>query len=179
MNGGLLWPDLIIGAILIFAGFSGYKRGFVSEITGLVALAAALIAPWYYTGGFDSSLAQTFHLPESLAHPAGMLLTAIIAFVLVLALGWVLNRFAKLPLVNIANALAGLLVGCGKGALVLWLVLYVALLFPIPPLVRADLRHARFVHYFADPDPLIDGVIMGAAPFARPMLEPLFARHRI
>lgn len=179
MNGGLIWPDLIIAAVLLFAAYRGYKRGFVSEIAGVIAIAAALIAPWYYNGGFDDTLARTFHLAPSLAHGAGMLLTAVIAFALVMAASWVLNRFAKLPLVNIGNALAGLIVGVGKGVLVLWLVLYVALLFPLPVAVRADLHHAQLVHYFTQPDRQIDGVVLGTVPFARPVLEPLLDRHQV
>ena len=35
---GFGWPDLLIGAIVLFGALKGFKRGFVSELTGAIAL---------------------------------------------------------------------------------------------------------------------------------------------
>ena len=34
----LAWPDIVIGAVLILGALKGFKRGFIAELTGFVAL---------------------------------------------------------------------------------------------------------------------------------------------
>ena len=37
----ITWPDLVIGGIALLLALKGWKRGFVTEIGGFIALAAA------------------------------------------------------------------------------------------------------------------------------------------
>ena len=38
------WPDIVIVGIALIAALKGFKRGFVAELGGALALAAAVIA---------------------------------------------------------------------------------------------------------------------------------------
>ncbi len=177
---GLLWPDVIIGIILIISTFKGFRRGFVSELGGAVAVVAALVAPWYYNGAFDPWIADTIHVGSGSAHVIGMFLTGFITYAIVIALSWVLNRFAKLPLLNIGNSIAGAIIGALKGCVLVWLVLFIALYFPLSPDIRTDLHESRFAAYFTGPDANIDRAILATIPwFARPFLNPYFHRHHV
>ena len=82
------WPDIIVVAILGIATFKGYRNGFVSELSGAIALAAALIVPWYYSGFADTFLQVTFKLGPGSAHVIGLFLTGLAAYVAVIALAW-------------------------------------------------------------------------------------------
>jgi membrane protein required for colicin V production len=177
---GVLWPDIAIAVILLISTYKGFTRGFVSELGGAVAAVAALITPWYYNGSFDPWLEDTIHVGPGSAHVIGMFLCGFFTYVIVLAIAWVLNRFAKLPILNIGNSVGGAAIGLAKGAVLIWLVLFVALYFPLSPDIRQDLRQSHFAAYFTQPDPQIDKVIESVIPwFARPALWPYFKRHHL
>ena len=180
MIGGVGWPDILIVAILLIAAFKGFTRGFVSELGGAVAVVAALITPWYYNGSFDGWLEGTLKLGPGSAHVVGMFATGFITYAIVIAISWVLSRIAKLPILNIGNSLGGAAIGFFKGAVLLWLVLFVALYFPLSPDIRSDLHDSRLAAYFTQPDASIDKSIESVIPwFARPALWPYFHRHHV
>lgn len=180
MIAGFGWPDILIVVILIIAAFKGFSRGFVSELGGAVAVVAALITPWYYNGTFDAWLESAVHLGPGSAHVVGMFLTGFITYAIVLAISWVLNRFAKLPILNIGNSLGGAVVGFAKGAVLIWLVLFIALYFPLSADIRKDLHESRFAASFTGPDHTIDHALEATVPwFARPFLMPYISRHHV
>jgi len=177
---GVAWPDILIAIILVASTFKGFTRGFVSELGGAIAVLAALITPWYYNGAFDGWLENVARLGAGSAHVIGMFLCGFITYAIVLAIAWVLNRFAKLPLLNIGNSIGGALIGFGKGAVLIWLVLFFALYFPLSRDIRADLHQSRLAVYFVQPDAKIDGAIESIIPwFARPALWPYFHLHHV
>jgi uncharacterized membrane protein required for colicin V production len=180
MIAGIGWPDLLIGVILLIGMAKGFSRGFVSELGGAVAVVAALITPWYYNGAFDPRLEKDAHLGTGSAHVVGMFLTGIITYAIAIALSWMLSRIAKLPVLNIGNSLGGAAIGLCKGAFLVWLVLFVALYFPLSPDIRKDLHHSHLAPFFTQENHAIDGAIIATVPiFARPFLEPYVRRHHV
>lgn len=176
----LVWPDLVILAIVLIAGLKGFKRGFVSELAGAIALFASIITPFWYSGFADGQLEQYVHVGPGAAHVLGMFLTGLATYAAIMVFAWFLNRFAKLPILGIGNAIAGGAVGVLKAAVFLWFVLYVALLFPLSPDIRADFHRSYLVALLTQPDARIDDAINGVLPwFARPFAHPFFARHRV
>ena len=176
----IAWPDILIFAVLAIATFKGFRRGFVSELAGAVAVVAALIAPWYYNGVFDRWLESTIHVGPGSAHVIGMFLTGFITYAIVIAASWVLNRFAKLPLINVGNSLGGAIIGFLKGAVLMWLVLFIALYFPLSPDIRKDLHRSFLAGPLVEPDHNIDRAVLTTIPwFARPFLNPYFQRHHL
>jgi uncharacterized membrane protein required for colicin V production len=176
---GSAWPDVVIVMILAVGAIKGFSRGFVAELGGLAAVAAALIVPWYYNGAADGQIESLTKLAAGPAHVAGMILTGAVAYVVVIVLASILGRIAKLPLLGTGNAIAGALAGAVKGALLVWIVLFVALLFPLTPPIRTALHQSRLVPYFTEFDGAIDVALARAVPsFARPLFGPLFDPHR-
>ena len=180
MIAGAAWPDLVIIIVLAIATLKGYARGFVSELGGAVAVAAGLIAPWFYNGSFDAQIEQVTKLGPGSAHVVGMFAIGLIAYVGVLILARVLGRIAKLPLLGIGNALGGAAIGFAKGAILLWLVLFIALFFPLSPDIRDGLHQSRLAPYLVTYDAQVDGAILATIPwFARPFVLPYFKRHHL
>lgn len=176
----VVWPDILIGAILIIALLKGYKRGFVLELSGAIALALSLITPWFYGGVFDKPLERWMHLGPGSAHVVGMFAVGIVTYAGVMLLARALNLVMKLPVLGLGNALAGGAIGLLKGLIGMWLVLYLALFFPLSTDIRTDFHKSVLVHALTQPDQRIDDAISGTLPwFARPLLQPLFARHRV
>lgn len=176
----VVWPDILIGAILLIALLKGYKRGFVLELSGAVALVLSLITPWFYGGAFDKPLENWMHLGPGSAHVVAMFLVGIATYIGVMLLARALNLVMKLPVLGLGNAIAGGAVGLLKGIVGVWLVLYVALFFPLSRDIRTDFHKSVLVQALTQPNERIDDAITGTLPwFARPLTEPLFARHRV
>lgn len=176
----IVWPDILIGTIGLFAAVKGFKRGFISELGGAIALFAALVVPFWYNGMFDTALSSFAHLGAGSAHIVGIFVMSLATYIALTLLSWVFNRFARLPVLGTGNAFAGALVGLLKAGVFWWAILYVGLLFPLPGDLRGDLHRSYLVAVLTQPDPRIDAAISGTLPwFVRPLLNPILARHRV
>jgi len=174
------WPDIAIGFILLFTTLRGLKRGMVAELTGLVALGFGIAAAFAYTGAFDAFVRAHGHLGAAPAHVIGMLAYAGLAYALVYALGAALSSIARLPILNVANALLGAAAGLIKGAVYAWAILYVALLFPLPGDIRGDLHRSALVAALQTPDRWFDAQLRDKMPaFMRPFGEPMLDHHGV
>jgi membrane protein required for colicin V production len=174
------WPDILIGAILLIALLKGYKRGFVLELAGAIALVLSFVTPWFYGGVFDAPLQQWAHLGPGSAHVVGMFAVGILTYIAVMLAARAINIVMKLPILGLGNALAGGAVGLLKGVAGVWIVLYVVLFFPLSRDIRADLHRSVLVQTIAQPNQRVDDAIIGTLPlFARPVVQPVFERHRV
>jgi len=176
----LAWPDILIGAILIIGALKGLKRGFVSELTGAIALVVAIVAAFRYQGDWDAQVAAVTHLGPGSAHVVAMSLFAFAAYAITVVIGLALGRVAKLPLIGTANALLGACVGALKAAVLVWAILYIALFFPLSPDLRADLHRSVLVATLTTPNAQLDSEMRTSLPwFVRPFSASLFDRHRV
>jgi uncharacterized membrane protein required for colicin V production len=178
--GGFAWPDIAIFIVLAIATYKGYRRGFVSELGGAVAVTAALVTPWFYNGALDGQIEALTKLGPGSAHVVGMFATGLFTYVVLLIVARLLGAIAKLPILGFGNALGGAAIGFAKGAILLWLVLFIALFFPLSPDIRADLRQSRFAPYLLSYDSPVEDALLSTIPwFARPFTMPYFKRHRL
>ena len=174
------WPDLAIAGITLFFAWRGFRNGFISELAGPVAIAIAVFAAFRYPGSFDDAIGNTVRLGRAPAHAAGSVIFAVIAYAIVVMLACVLGRIASLPGINAINAIAGAAVGVGKALLVLWVVLYVMLFFPLSADVPSALHNAPLVAMLVQSNAGVDDMVRKLLPwFMFPPLEPLFARHHV
>lgn len=180
MIGGLAWPDVVIVIVLAIATLKGYSRGLVTELGGAVAVTAALVTPWFYNGSLDPQIARFTNLGPGSAHVIGMFATGLGTYILILIVARLLGTVAKLPLLGLGNALGGAAIGFAKGAVLLWLVLFIALFFPLSPDIRDGLHQSRLAPYLVTYDPPLDDAILSTIPwFARPFAMPYFRRHHL
>ncbi|MGB8964661.1 MAG: CvpA family protein [Candidatus Cybelea sp.] len=180
MIAGMAWPDIVMVIILGIATFKGYARGFVSELGGAVAVTAALVTPWFYNGSLDPQIEQLTRLGPGSAHVVGMFATGLLTYVALLVVARLLGTIAKLPVLGLGNALGGALIGFAKGAILLWLVLFVALFFPLSPDIRDGLHESHLAPYLVTYDAPLDDAILSTVPwFARPFVMPYFRRHHL
>ena len=176
----MTWPDLVIGFIVLLFGLKGWKRGFVAEIGGFIALAAAIWAAIHYPGTFDAFFRDVVHIGEGSAHVVGMVVFALAVYVALMVISSVLSRIAKLPVIGLGNGLGGALVGVAKSLVGVWVVLYVLLFFPLTRDIRTDFHNSALVAFVTQENPQIDDFVRGTMPwFVRPLVAPLFARHRV
>jgi uncharacterized membrane protein required for colicin V production len=175
----LVWPDIVIGGIALLFALKGWKRGFVSELGGAVALFLAIVAAFYYPGNLDDFAEAISHTGTGSAHVIGLVLFCVIVYVLTMGLAWLLGRVAKLPVITWGNSALGAVVGICKGLVGAWVVLYLILFFPLASDVRHDLHESTLVQIVTQPNERLDGVLRGTMPwFVKPFVGPIFDRHR-
>jgi uncharacterized membrane protein required for colicin V production len=180
VTAGVAWPDVIVAVVLVIATLKGYSRGFVSELGGAVAVTAALVTPWFYNGSLDPQIERLANLGPGSAHVIGMFATGLATYIVILIVARVLGSVAKLPLLGLGNSLGGALIGFAKGAILLWLVLFIALFFPLSRDIREGLHQSRLAPYLVTYDAPIDDAILSTIPwFARPFVMPYFRRHHL
>jgi uncharacterized membrane protein required for colicin V production len=174
------WPDLVIIAIAVLFALKGWKRGFVAEIGGFIALAAAIWAALVYPGTLDGPIEQLTHLGAGSAHVIGMVAFALIVYVALMVVSSVLSRVARLPVIGIGNSAGGAVIGVVKALLGAWAVIYVALFFPLTKDLRTDLHRSPLVAFVSQDNGRIDAYMRGTMPWwVRPLVMPLFARHHV
>lgn len=174
------WPDVVIVGIALIAALKGFKRGFVAELGGALALAAAVIAGFIYNGVLDQLIESIMHLGPGSSHVIGLIAFALLVYVVFLAAAVLLGTIAKLPILGIGNSVAGGVVGVVKAAVGLWAVLYIALFFPLTADLRADFHRSPLVAMLTSPNEQLDGTIRGTMPwFVKPFAQPFFSRHRV
>jgi membrane protein required for colicin V production len=180
MTESLGWPDLLAVVVIAIGAVKGFLRGFVSELTGLIALAAAIAAAFFYPGMWDDAVAGWTHLGPGSAHVVAMAAFALLTYTVVIALGGALATIAKLPVLNAINGALGAGVGVVKSLILLWLLIFVALYFPLSKDLRADLGRSYIVSWLEKPNGDIDTMLKHSLPwFARPFSNGVFGRHRV
>jgi uncharacterized membrane protein required for colicin V production len=174
------WPDLVIGGIVLFFAWKGFRNGFVSELAGPFAIILAVVAAFRYPGSLDDDVTRYTHLGPGSAHAVGTIVFAILVYVVVSMIAWVLDRIASLPGIGIVNSAAGALIGGAKALLGAWAVLYLTLFFPLTPDLRRDLHRSPLVQLVTAPDAALDAGSYALLPqFIRPLLDPFYTRHHV
>jgi membrane protein required for colicin V production len=174
------WADFIILLIAVVFAFQGWQRGFIIELGGFIALVLAALAAFYYPGTLDTFMRDIFNLSDASAHVAGMVAFAILVYIVLMLLSAVLSRFAKLPVLDLADSIGGAFVGVAKALVGVWVVLYFVLFLPLAPELRGDLQRSGFVALISQADAPVDAFVNSTMPwFMRPVAKPLFDRHKL
>jgi membrane protein required for colicin V production len=119
------YVDIVLGILLILSAISGFSKGFVEELAGLVALILGILAAIYFSDIVGQFLTNTFHFTFKYLHIVAFIVTFILVVILVHIIGSVVNKMVKAISLGFLNRLAGLAFGAVKGALILSVLLVV------------------------------------------------------
>lgn len=114
---------IIVGIIALFELIKGYRRGMVKEIAGFIALVITL-----FVGALLIMLISSFQDGET----KNTIIAAILLIVIGLVYGIVnlvlksVKALSKLPVINVADSLLGLILGAGKAIMIVWIAFLVA-----------------------------------------------------
>lgn len=123
------WLDILILIILILSLIDGFKTGIVLQITGIVALIIGLL----FTGTLASEVFPYLSSIFSFSHRTMMIITYILSFIIIVLLvfliGYFIDTFFKLPILNSVNRLLGAIFSALKWMIVISVVLFVIVKF--------------------------------------------------
>ena len=156
--------DVGVIALVGVGGLLGARRGLVSQLARLVALAGGLYAARMAS---PEASAAVRAVAPSVGSPLDRAIGFLLVFVLLaagitIAGAWLRERIKESPLAPLDRA-GGALVGGAKGLLLCYVGLFVALMFPLRPLAQ-ELRASRSV-------PILLRAIGVTAPLFPPEFE--------
>ncbi len=124
--------DLAMLALLGLLAWSGFRRGFVREVSGLVAFAVGFMLALRLAGPLGRWLATVFsYLSPTTAHVVAFLaVVLLVGLAIDLAALFLTGAISRVPVVGSLNRLGGLLAGAALAVLVIWLLTTCLLLLP-------------------------------------------------
>ncbi len=127
------WLDYLIILILLFFIWKGFRAGLVGAIGGFLGIVVGIWAGSHFMAAFGSWLTNAFHwdnlqLANIIAFVAIFLAVNIIFSIIV----WIINKiFNIIPFIDLANKLAGAVIGFIGGVLAVAALIYLMSIFSL------------------------------------------------
>jgi len=154
--------DILIGIPLVWSIIKGFSKGFVYEITALVALILGIYVAINCSGFTADFLADIFHWTGRSAWLASLLITFALVVMGIKLLGQIMEKVVKSLAMGPLNHIFGGIIAGLKTALILSLFIYLINLVDFnKSLISVKTRHNSFLW-----QPVSD-----VAPFILPPLE--------
>lgn len=156
------WLDAILAVPLVWMAYKGFSRGFIMEVSRLIALITGI----YLAARFSSLLAEHLYRSTEISNEflpvIAFALILVAVFILVYLFGKMLAGMVKMVALGWADKLAGVLLGLVRGALIISLMIMLLDRFMLLDEFKKG-ETAKASHLF---DPL-----QSFAPFILPVLE--------
>ncbi len=117
--------DIVLVVLLILSAVNGFVKGFVEELSGLVALILGIWVAIHFSDTVADFMVDRFNWNFEHLSMVAFLITFLIVVILVSILGAYINKLVKAVSLGFLNRLAGLAFGVIKGALILSILLVI------------------------------------------------------
>jgi len=116
--------DIVLGIILIWGAYSGFKKGFILSMASFVAIVAGAIAAYYGSEAIATLLASEVDWSSQKIAVASFAIAFIAVVLIVHVLARILEKFIDLLALGLANKLSGAVFGMAKNALLLTFIIF-------------------------------------------------------
>jgi uncharacterized membrane protein required for colicin V production len=146
------WIDLLLIAVIGLGAWSGWKRGFISGMLGLLTWVGSLAAGFFFYMPVTSGIERITLRLGAWAQPVGFLVTLLIARLLLSAFAGVLLRQAPEEAhSHAANKALGLVPGFFNGLLYAIIISALLLTLPVQNAVSDKTRESSLANQFMQP----------------------------
>ena len=111
--------DIILGLLLIFGLWKGFKNGLFVELASIIALIAGIFGAIHFSYYAGDYLSQNMEWDERYINIAAFIITFIIIVVVVHLAGKLLTKIANFAMLGLLNKIAGAIFGALKVAVIL------------------------------------------------------------
>lgn len=115
--------DTIILILLVLGAIGGYRNGFISEITSLIALLLGFVAAYHFSGITAEFLTEILGVGGRFLSIMAFIITLILVMMLIMGIGKLIEKFTESLMLGFFNRLAGAVFGWLKSALILSLLI--------------------------------------------------------
>lgn len=113
--------DIIIAIISLLFFILGIKRGMITEIIRLLAMASGFIVGFLYYVDFSHYL-QAIRVPSNIRNAISFVILYICAALIVLGIGFVIKKAVHLTPLGIVDRILGGIIGLLKAMIITWVV---------------------------------------------------------
>lgn len=117
--------DIILIIPIAWFAYQGFRRGFIIELSSLIALIAGIYAALYFSGYAAAFLIKNINLDSKYVPVGSFIITFIVVVFLVYWLGKILEKIINMVALGFVNKLAGGIFGILKAAVFLSIVILV------------------------------------------------------
>lgn len=117
--------DIIILVILLFGAYSGYKRGLILELIGIIAFILAIFGGFKLLHTGMEYISKVYDGFGNFLPFVAFLVLFILILIVVNMVGKILKKVIDWTPLGVLDNLAGALIGIAKGALILSILLWV------------------------------------------------------
>lgn len=118
------WLDIVLGILLIWFTYKGFRNGFIIELASLAALILGIFVAMHFSFYAEDYLQKNFEIAEKYLYIISFAITFIIVAVLVYLVGKIIHKLVTIIALGFLNRVAGGIFGLLKSALILSVVLY-------------------------------------------------------
>lgn len=154
--------DIILAIPLFYAGWKGFSKGFIVELSSIIALIAGVYIAANFSEITAEKLKEWFEIEGTWLGYVAFLITFIAVVFGIHAMGKLVEKAVNMVALKLANKLAGLLFGLIKMALIISIVLNL--------LTWVD-QYLPILHKSEPENSLLFEPILGAAPAVLPVLS--------
>jgi len=110
--------DIIVGIILLFAAYKGFKRGLVFELISIAGLVVAIYGAFKFSNLAEAYLLEHAKNLQNFIPLLSFIIVFLIIILAVMLLGKIMEKFISFTGLGIFNKLLGVAFGCIKAALI-------------------------------------------------------------
>jgi membrane protein required for colicin V production len=118
-SGSVAWLDIVVALPLLWAAWQGFKRGFVTQVAVFLGLGMGLFAGYHGSARIADGLRESWQLTGAWVGKLAFFIAFIGVLLLVRILAKVVEKGAKLALLNWVNRLLGVFFATLSGVLLL------------------------------------------------------------
>ncbi len=115
--------DIVLGILLLYAFYKGFKNGLIVEIASIIALIAGVFCAIYFSDITAAFLMEKFDWNEKYVSISSFIITFSVVLIGVQLLGKLLTKIAKAILLGTINKVLGGVFGALKALLILGIIL--------------------------------------------------------
>jgi len=139
--------DIIIAIFLIWFIYKGFTKGFIIEVSSLIALILGIYAAVNFSFFVSGFLHNDLGWHSKYTDIAAFCITFLLVIVLVMLVGKIIEKLVNIIQLGFLNKLAGTLFGIVKGALILsFLILIINNFDPREKVFSKERREASFLY---------------------------------
>jgi membrane protein required for colicin V production len=120
------WIDLIIGLVLAYSFYNGFKNGLILELTFVLALILGVFAAYFYASMVAVYLDNWLNWSAAMINLTAFILTFLIVVIVVNMLGKLISQIIGMIALGFVNKIAGGVFGILKVLLLIGIVFLVA-----------------------------------------------------
>lgn len=121
--------DIILVIPLIWGAYHGYKKGFIIELTSLLALVLGIFAAINFSFFMADLLIDNVNLALKYINIIAFILTFIVVVLVIYLIGRLIEKFIDILMLGFVNRIAGLFFGIIKWAFILSVLIYIIHIF--------------------------------------------------